>query len=109
MFRCARCMSSSPAAGHMSCPSCNWRSTRRGLRNVPEAGLDAANWQAFYRRVQGPKDALRGIRLFAMLVGEDGRIAEERAGAALSSGDVELYRAELLRLTDKLLDRIHEF
>ncbi len=106
--RCARCISSDAAASGVACPSCNWRSARQGLSALNEAASDATAWAAFYVRVQGPDDSLRRIALFAMLVGEDGSVSRERARAALASGDPALYNAELLRLTDKLLDRIDE-
>lgn len=107
--RCARCISSDAAASGVACPSCNWRSARVGLSQLVEAGSDTAAWASFYRRVRGPEDSLRSIALFAMLVGEDGSVSQERARVALASGDPALYNAELLRLTDKLLDRIDEF
>jgi hypothetical protein len=79
---------------------------RRGRDEAHEA----SDWRTFYRRVQGgPDAALPRVRLFAMMLGEDGDAVEQRAVAALSAGDQSGYDAELLRLTGKLLERIHEF
>ena len=108
MPRCARCLSSSPNVARIACASCNWRSARRSAHAGADAQADGAAWLAFRRRVEGPEDTLRSVRLFAMLLGEDGHAAAGRAGAALEAGDISGYNVELLRLTDKLLDRIHE-
>jgi hypothetical protein len=110
MPRCARCLSSSSPRGPFACASCNWRNTRRSLGGVAGTSGDSAAWRRFKRRVEGPdEDKLQRVRMLALLLGEDGHAVGERAGAALVSGDVRGYQAELLRLTDLLLYRIHEF
>ena len=101
MVRCARCLQQG-SIRPLACPSCAWRALRRDLDLTAEPHGDVAAWEAFYDRIQGGDDSLRRLRLFALLLGENGaRTPEIR--------DADAYRAELLRLAEKMLRRIDEF
>jgi hypothetical protein len=69
---------------------------------------DSRAWRSFRGRLQPADARLQRLRMLALLVGEEGNSVDTNAGAALLAGDTGPYRDELLRLAEKLLDRIDE-
>ena len=122
MYRCVRCLDVD-SAERSACVSCNWRATRRALKSAQSSVLDDSRaWRSFRGHLSGPlqpagsaetaapaNSRLQRLRMLALLVGEDGHAAAANAGAALQAGDTGGYQAELLRLAEKLLDRIDQF
>ena len=112
MYRCVRCLGVD-SAERSACVSCNWRATRQDLQaDEPPVLDDSRAWRCFRGLLQpaGPVDTrLQRLRMLALLVGEDGNATEANAGARRGPGDTSAYQAELLRLAEKLLDRIDQF
>lgn len=122
MYRCVRCLDVD-SAERSACVSCNWRATRRNLKLAEAALLDDSRaWRSFRGHLKGQlqpagsaetaapaNSRLQRLRMLALLVGEDGHATVADAGAALQAGDTGRYQAELLRLAEKLLDRIEQF
>ena len=110
MYRCVRCLHVGSAGDQSGCVSCSWRATRQQVRAVAQQpSLDGSRAWRLFRGCLQPADArLQRLRMLALLVGEDGHAVEMSAGAALLAGDAGPYQAELLRLAEKLLDRIDE-
>jgi|GEM_PF-3835645 len=110
MMRCARCLQHVSTGAPTTCPSCAWRSLRRGSEPGREQELDTTAWQAFFGRLQIEDDRLRRLRQLALLLGENPADAAARAiGAPGDGSDEAAFRAELMRLAEQLLARIDEF
>ena len=122
MYRCVRCLDVD-SAERSACVSCNWRATRLDLKAAESTVLDdSPAWRSFRGHLSGQlqpggsaetaapaNSRLQRLRMLALLVGEDGEATVANAGAALEAGDTGRYQAELLRLAEKLLDRIEQF